>query len=363
MSRRARPQSSLLGGGGISMSGLGSYGIAGVIDHQWPQSRQNADRSDHRRAPPTDHAYTGAVNTTAAITAAVVGRSGRLQDTLSSFASAAGQIGSARRHQGLDRPEFANANPDGSDDQRADRHGQSDECGAQRPAQQDLAAQSKLSSMWTYNASKATLDGELRNDTMRRKIVKTAPRRRPRRSAFTSLSACAHKDLTAPCSRDSHCSVLWRRLCRERLRAASPGESLRRRTVHHGHYHSAAFPEGRHRRCFSGPDRFISPSRQAGYSPVFTVALTVYVAYWGYEMIYGRAPLTAGAFMWRIVRIAVIYTLAFGWVGFLRRSSSTSSLKAPMASPRPFARRSAAPIAARRKIPFPRRSRPCSPMP
>ena len=37
--------------------------------------------------------------------------------------------------------------------------------------------------------------------------------------------------------------------------------------------------------------------------PVFTVALTAYIAYWGYEMVYGRAPLTAGAFLWRIFRI------------------------------------------------------------
>lgn len=53
-----------------------------------------------------------------------------------------------------------------------------------------------------------------------------------------------------------------------------------------------------------------------GLLPVFTVALTVYVVYWGYEMIYGRASLTAGAFIWRIVRIAIIYTFAFHWSDF-----------------------------------------------
>jgi type IV secretion system protein VirB6 len=60
----------------------------------------------------------------------------------------------------------------------------------------------------------------------------------------------------------------------------------------------------------------IYQSLSQGLLPVFTVALTIYVAYWGYEMIYGRAPLTAGAFIWRVVRIAIIYSLAFGWGDF-----------------------------------------------
>ena len=60
----------------------------------------------------------------------------------------------------------------------------------------------------------------------------------------------------------------------------------------------------------------IYQSISSSLAPVFTVALTVYVAYWGYEMIYGRAPLTAGAFIWRIFRIGVIYTLAFSWGDF-----------------------------------------------
>ncbi|MEK4032029.1 type IV secretion system protein [Methylocystis sp. IM3] len=60
----------------------------------------------------------------------------------------------------------------------------------------------------------------------------------------------------------------------------------------------------------------IYQSISSGLAPVFTVALTIYVAYWGYEMIYGRAPLTAGAFLWRIFRIGAIYTLAFSWGDF-----------------------------------------------
>ena len=51
----------------------------------------------------------------------------------------------------------------------------------------------------------------------------------------------------------------------------------------------------------------IYQSLASGLLPVFTVALTIYVAYWGYEMIYGGAPLSAGSFIWRVARIAIIY--------------------------------------------------------
>jgi type IV secretion system protein VirB6 len=47
--------------------------------------------------------------------------------------------------------------------------------------------------------------------------------------------------------------------------------------------------------------------------PVFSVGVTIYVVYWGYEMIYGRAPLTAGSFVWRMLRIWLIYLIAFNW--------------------------------------------------
>ena len=50
--------------------------------------------------------------------------------------------------------------------------------------------------------------------------------------------------------------------------------------------------------------------------PVFSVGVTIYVVYWGYEMIYGRAPLTAGAFVWRMLRIWLIYLIAFNWSTF-----------------------------------------------
>ena len=50
--------------------------------------------------------------------------------------------------------------------------------------------------------------------------------------------------------------------------------------------------------------------------PVFSIGVTIYVVYWGYEMIYGRAPLTAGAFVWRMLRIWLIYLIAFNWSSF-----------------------------------------------
>ena len=50
--------------------------------------------------------------------------------------------------------------------------------------------------------------------------------------------------------------------------------------------------------------------------PVFSVGVTIYVVYWGYEMIYGRAPLTAGSFVWRMLRIWLIYLIAFNWSTF-----------------------------------------------
>ena len=49
---------------------------------------------------------------------------------------------------------------------------------------------------------------------------------------------------------------------------------------------------------------------------MFTVGVTLYVVYWGYEMIYGRASLTAGAFVWRMLRIWLIYLIAFSWSPF-----------------------------------------------
>ena len=60
----------------------------------------------------------------------------------------------------------------------------------------------------------------------------------------------------------------------------------------------------------------IYQSLTAGLQPVLVVAMTVYVAYWGLEMIFGRASLSAGAFVWKILKMALIWSLALGWSDF-----------------------------------------------
>ena len=52
------------------------------------------------------------------------------------------------------------------------------------------------------------------------------------------------------------------------------------------------------------------------FTPVFLIGLTIYVAFWGYEMLFGRAPITAGVFFWRIFRLMIIYTMALSWSDF-----------------------------------------------
>lgn len=150
--------SSLLGGGGISMGGLGSYGsLASSIINGLNLVRTLTGQTS--TTSPTDQAYTGAVNTAAAITAAVAGGQAAQQSRSSAFQSAGGQVGSA---------------PDvkGSIDQNSQLQTQTGQtineligtvtltnAALNAQQQQDLAAQSKLSTMWTYDASRATLTG------------------------------------------------------------------------------------------------------------------------------------------------------------------------------------------------------------
>jgi type IV secretion system protein VirB6 len=60
----------------------------------------------------------------------------------------------------------------------------------------------------------------------------------------------------------------------------------------------------------------IYTSLATSLQPVFTIGMAIYVAFWGYEMLFGRAPLTAGEFVWRIGRMMIIYWLAFTWGDF-----------------------------------------------
>ena len=151
--------SSLLGGGSLSMGGLGSYGsLASSIINGLNLVKTLTGASS--ASSTTDLAYTGAVNTSAAITAAVSGAQAASITRSSGFGGAAGQIGSA--------PDIK-----GSIDQNSQIQTQTGQtineligtvnltnASLNAQQQQDLAAQSKLSNMWTFNASQATLVGK-----------------------------------------------------------------------------------------------------------------------------------------------------------------------------------------------------------
>ena len=150
--------SQLLGGGGISMAGLGSFGsIASSIINGLNLAKTLTGAAS--ASTPTDLAYTGAVNTAAAVTAAVAGAQSAGSSRSSAFTSGASQIGTA-------------ADVKGSIDQNSQlvtQNGQTineligtvnlTNAALNAQQQQDLAAQSKLSTMWTYNPSQATLTG------------------------------------------------------------------------------------------------------------------------------------------------------------------------------------------------------------
>ncbi|KAF2991431.1 type VI secretion protein (plasmid) [Methylocystis sp. MJC1] len=151
--------SSLLGGGSLSMGGLGSYGsLASSIINGLNLVKTLTGASSATST--TDLAYTGAVNTSAAITAAVSGAQAASITRSSGFGGAAGQIGAA--------PDIK-----GSIDQNSQIQTQTGQtineligtvnltnAALNAQQQQDLAAQSKLSNMWTFNASQATLVGK-----------------------------------------------------------------------------------------------------------------------------------------------------------------------------------------------------------
>jgi type IV secretion system protein VirB6 len=57
-------------------------------------------------------------------------------------------------------------------------------------------------------------------------------------------------------------------------------------------------------------------SLSSALQPVFTIGMTIYVAYYGYEVWFGRATMSATEFFWRILRMAIVYTLVFNWGNF-----------------------------------------------
>ncbi|NTA59804.1 type IV secretion system protein [Agrobacterium tumefaciens] len=50
--------------------------------------------------------------------------------------------------------------------------------------------------------------------------------------------------------------------------------------------------------------------------PVFIAALGIFVVWWGYEMLFGRAPMTAGEFVWRFGRAFLTYTFIVSWAAY-----------------------------------------------
>lgn len=47
--------------------------------------------------------------------------------------------------------------------------------------------------------------------------------------------------------------------------------------------------------------------------PIFFLGLTVYIAVWGYKMMFGRAPIDGWSILWNVGRAMLIYTIAFKW--------------------------------------------------
>ncbi|MFZ3179689.1 MAG: type VI secretion protein [Methylocystis silviterrae] len=150
---------SLLGGGSLSMNGLGSYGaLASDIINGLNLVKTLTGGSS--AATPTDQAYSGAVNTSAAVTAAVAGGQAASTARSSAFQGAQGHIGSS-------------ADIKASVDQNSQIQTQTGltineligsvnltNASLNAQQQQDLAAQSKLSNMMSFDASKATLVGQ-----------------------------------------------------------------------------------------------------------------------------------------------------------------------------------------------------------
>ena len=150
--------SSLLGGGGISMAGLGQYGsLASSIINSLNLVRTLTGASS--ASMPTDQAWTGAVNTAAAITAAIAGAQAASTTRSSAFRGAAGQVGTAQDIKA-------------SIDQNSQLQTQTGltineligsvnltNAALNAQQQQDLTAQAKVSRMYSFDPSSATLVG------------------------------------------------------------------------------------------------------------------------------------------------------------------------------------------------------------
>lgn len=151
--------SSLLGGGSLSMGGLGSFGsLASTIINGLNLVKTLSGATTATTA--TDQAYTGAVNTSAAITAAVAGNQTASTARSSGFQGAASQIGSAPDIKGSIEQNSQLQTQTGLTINELIGSVNLTNAALNAQTQQDLAAQSKLSNMWSYDPTKATIVGQ-----------------------------------------------------------------------------------------------------------------------------------------------------------------------------------------------------------
>lgn len=66
-------------------------------------------------------------------------------------------------------------------------------------------------------------------------------------------------------------------------------------------------------------ERFVSAtygSLGGSLQTAFTAALTIYVAWWGIQLVTGRAGVSAADIIWRVGRACLVYALVFSWSSF-----------------------------------------------
>jgi len=66
-------------------------------------------------------------------------------------------------------------------------------------------------------------------------------------------------------------------------------------------------------------ERFVSAtygSLGGSLQTAFTAALTIYVAWWGIQLVIGRAGVSAADIVWRVGRACLLYALVFSWSTF-----------------------------------------------
>ena len=125
------PDFSSLLQGQMAWGNLGSFGnTAATILNGLNLVKSLSGRSSGSGMTRGDKAYQGLVNTATALTASIAGTQSAA--AIDSLPGCAVTDRHGHRHQGIDRPEFAGPDADGSDRQRARRRRQRRQCGAER---------------------------------------------------------------------------------------------------------------------------------------------------------------------------------------------------------------------------------------